>query len=120
MKIIDLEDPQFDQTLKITDLENMFNVYVDKKMNNVLNLNTSLYINVDKSQLPTFQCTYPMHWTLISYHLYATTRLAWLLWKLNDVGIDEVFNVKQPGSIVYYLPQAQVEKIISDINQFKS
>ena len=118
MKLVDLEDQQFDSTLKITDLENMFDIFVDKRLNRVFNLNSSLYVNVDKSLLQTFQCDYPMHWTLISYHIYNTTRLAWLLWKVNDVSPRDVFKAKQPGEVVYYLPQAQVEDIISNITQF--
>ena len=119
MKLIDLEDPQIEAILKITDLENMFDVFVDKKLNNVFNLNTSLYIKVDKNQLPKFQCKYSMHWTLISYQIYSTTRLAWLLWKINDVKVDEVFKAKQPGEIVYYLSKEQIEDIITNINDFK-
>lgn len=120
MKLVDLEDNDINAVLKITDLENMFDIYVDKKLNNIFNLNMSLYVNANKNTLPTFQCNYPMHWTLISYHIYSTTRLAWLLWKINDVSAEDVFKAKQPGDIIYYLPQKQVQTIISNINNFKS
>ena len=49
-----------------------------------------------------------MHWTLISYKIYGTTRLAWLLWKANNVQMADTFKVKMPGDIVYYLPRENV------------
>ena len=59
-----------------------------------------------------------MHWPLISYKIYGTTRLAWLLWKVNEVGPIDTFRAKQPGDIVYYLPTSLVKEIVSDINSF--
>lgn len=54
MKLFDLDDNDINAILKISDLENMFDIFVDKKLNNVFNLNTSLYVSIDKSKLPTF------------------------------------------------------------------
>ena len=58
MKIHDIDDSNIDAILKITDLENMFDVYVDKNLNNMFNLNKTLYIKIEQSSLPTFQCTH--------------------------------------------------------------
>ena len=118
MKLFDLDDNDINAILKISDLENMFDIFVDKKLNNVFNLNTSLYVSIDKSKLPTFQCDHQMHWPLISYKIYGTTRLAWLLWKTNGTSVEDTFKAKQPGDIVYYLPQQLVQQIISNINDF--
>jgi len=54
MKIADIDDNDIKSLLKITDLENAFDIYVDKNLNNVFNLNKSIYITVDKRQLPVF------------------------------------------------------------------
>lgn len=54
MKLHDIDDADMKNILKITDLENAFDVYVDKKLNMVFNLNKSIYINVDVESLPKF------------------------------------------------------------------
>lgn len=54
MKLVDLDDDDMNAVLKITDLENIFDIYVDKKLNNIFNLNMSLYVHVNKSSLLTF------------------------------------------------------------------
>ena len=118
MKLYDLELNETNNYLKITDLENMFDVFTDKRNNIVFDLNKTLYINVDPSRLPVYECTAEMHWTLISYKLYGTTRLAWLLWKINKVDAGNIFVAKQPGEKVKYIPQKYVETIVSDINDF--
>ena len=105
--------------LKSTDLENFFTIFVDKKNKYMYNLNNSLYINVNPAQLSTFVITHDMHWPLISYHIYKTTRLAWLLYKLNNVSTKDIFKVKEAGSSILYLPKDQIEGIISAINEEK-
>ena len=118
MKISQIDDTGIKNNLKITDLENAFDIFIDRKLNYMFNLNQSIYINVDKDALPKFQCNHAMHWTLISYKIYGTTRLAWLLWKVNDVQMDDTFKAKQPGDIIRYLPLNYVNNIVSDINMF--
>ena len=118
MRIYDLDDEDIKEKLKITDLENAFDIFVDKKLNNMFNLNKSIYINVDLESLPKFQCTHTMHWTLISYKIYNTTRLAWLLWKVNKVKMEDTFKAKQPGDVVRYLPKDYVQAIVADLVEF--
>ncbi len=113
-----LNNDDINKNLKITDLENIFELYQDKRGNLVFDLNSTLYINVDKSTLPEFTCNHQMQWTLISYKIYGTTRLAWLLWKINDVGIENIFETKQPGDKIKYLPKQYVDNIVSNINNF--
>lgn len=120
MKISQVDDSSIKKLLKITDLENALDTYVDKKLNRMFNLNKSVYVNVNESELPKFQCDHTMHWTLISYKLYGTTRLAWLLWKVNKVPMADTFKAKQPGDIIYYLPTNLVQEIVSDINSFNT
>ena len=117
MKLADLDDSEINAYLKITDLENMLDIAVDFKDNYVFNFNKSLYINVMKTHLPQFECDHEMHWTLISYRIYGTTRLAWLLWKLNNVGLADVFKPKQPHDKVYYLPKSYLDTLITSINE---
>lgn len=55
---------------------------------------------------------------MLSYKLYGTTRLAWLLMKLNDVDASNVFDQKMPGDKIWYLPRENVESIVADLNDF--
>ena len=91
MKISEIDDNRINEILKITDLENAFDTFVDKRMNRMFNLNKSIYINVDPESLPVFTCTHVMHWPLISYMIYGTTRLAWQLWKVNNTTTSDTF-----------------------------
>ena len=118
MKLADIDDNDIKSLLKITDLENAFDVYVDDRLNNVFNLNKSIYIKVDKDSLPVFRCDHAMHWTLISYRIYGTTRLAWLLWKVNGTKIEDTMKPQQPGFSIYYLPKDLVGRIVSDMTGF--
>lgn len=118
INLLELNNEDINSILKITDLENEFDIYQDKRGNLVFDINRTLYINVDKSILLTFLCDCEMHWTLISYRIYGTTRLAWLLWKLNDVGPDTIFNAKNPGDQILYLPKQYVDTLVANINDF--
>lgn len=116
MKLSDLNNIPTTSVLKVSDLENFFNVELDKNHNYVFNLNETLYINADKSSLKQHVCDYDSHWPLLSYTLYGTTRLAWLLMKLNNVDAKHVFDVQPAGTTIYYLEQNQAESILADIH----
>lgn len=121
MKIYDIETDVegADTFLKVTDLDNFFEVYQDKKDNYVYNLNSSIYFNFqDANNLPVFTCTHDMHWPLISYHLYDTTRLAWLLLKVNDVHPKDVFKIKHAGDKIKYIAKDHAEEIVRTINGY--
>ena len=118
ISLMQLDNSDINASLKISDLENIFGVYQDKRGNLVYDLNQTLYINVDKSSLPIFICDCDMQWTLISYKIYGTTRLAWLLWKINDISLENIFDTKHPGDQILYLPTNLVNGIVSEINDF--
>lgn len=120
MKLVDLGIDEFTSFLKIYDLENMFDVFNDSRGNNVFSLNKTLYIKVDLDALPEFICDHEMHWPLISYKIYGTTRLAWLLQKINGVTAADIFKAKQPKDIVKYLPATYKDTLIADINDFET
>ena len=54
MKISQIDDYNILEVLKITDLENAFDTYVDKNLNRMFNLNKGIYIAADMEQLPKF------------------------------------------------------------------
>lgn len=116
MKLQDLELEE--SYLKITDFENFFNVYQDKKGNYFYNLNSTMYLNIADEVLLDFICDYEMQWPLISYKIYGTTRLAWLLMKINNVHPRDVFKNKKPGDIVKYIEKDQMTTLIANMNGY--
>lgn len=114
--LIDLNDSNIQQFLKITDLENMFSIYEKKDGKRMFNLNETLYVVADLDALLQYECKSEMHWPLISYQIYGTTRLAWLLCKLNDVKAHDIFKTKLPGDKVFYLQQEYVDSLVNSIN----
>lgn len=109
-------DDQSMKYLKITDLENIFKIYKDQKGKYFFNLNTTLYLDVADDAILYYICDYDMQWPLLSYKIYETTRLAWLLMKLNKVKPVDVFKPKVAGDIVKYLPKDQMTGLIQSLN----
>lgn len=103
--IRDLED----QGTKITDLESMFDIYLDERGNYVFNLNETVYFMDGIDRLPTYVSTYRQYWTTLSYNIYGTTRLAWLLMKVNDVTADNVFRPIENGESIRYVPSERIQ-----------
>lgn len=116
MKLVDLQLDEVNGYLKITDLENFFDVLEDKRKNTVYDLNSTVYLNVNPKELPTFVCDCVAQWPLLSYKIYGTTRLAWLLQKLNNASASDILQSKKPGDEVKYLPTQYVDGIVSELN----
>jgi hypothetical protein len=104
-----------DYNLSKADLENILTVYIDKNDNLILNLNETLYVTGIKN-LDTIIVEQPIHWSTLSYRLYGTTRLAWLLLKINGISSKNIFNKIDPNIPVSYLPKTDVITIINQIN----
>lgn len=99
--------------LRVSDLENMFNIYLDKRGNYIYNLNNSVYFSLGESKtLKEYTVTIDSYWPLISYKLYGTTRFAWLLMKLNKVDAAHVFDKLHTGDVIRYVDNRYLEHII--------
>ena len=121
MKVYDLTDidRNIDTYLKITDEENFFNVNLDARNKYVFNLNSTIYFDISSTDnLLKFQLTHDMHWPLISYKIYGTTRLVWLLLKINNIKMKDVFKLRKAGEIVNYISKDMMNQIIRQINGF--
>ena len=117
MKLIDLDFEDKKDWIKITDLENTFNIYADNHNDYAYNLNATWYFKIPEEYLKTYTCTCNMHWPLVSYKLYGTTRLAWFLMKINNVAATDVFKQLKAGSQVKYLEKDQLQTIVEDMNE---
>lgn len=102
--------------LKVTDFENFFDIYIDGRGKDLYNLNSTLYLDIPLDTLLVHKCDTYCFWPLISYKIYGTTRLAWLLMKLNAVSAEDVFLPKKPGDQVLYLPQESLGSILRAVN----
>ena len=115
MKITDLKNEidNYYDIVKMTDLEHMFNIYEDQHENYKYNLNITLY--VDALSYDIHVLNHDLQWPTISYQLYGTTRLAWLLMKLNNVDAAHVFDFVKAGDKVKYIPNNYVQQILNTI-----
>ena len=105
---------------KTTDLDNLFDINQGRLGMYDFNLNESVYMNVPDGALRTYTCQYAeMHWPLISYAIYGTTRLAWLLMKLNGVGVEDAFMPKRAAETVRYVDKEALPFIVKTINGYE-
>lgn len=105
---IDLEDLD----LKVTDYESILDVYVNKRGNWLFNLNSRMEVDAD-DVLADHLVTHDSHWPIVSYDIYATTRLAWLLMQVNHVKPADVFKPVLAGTTVKYLPPEQLRDVVT-------
>ena len=98
--------------VKFTDLENFFNVYQDTDAYYRYNINSTVYLDVPASRLKTYVCQHDIHWPTISYNIYGTVRLAWVLMKVNGITPDIAFNIVPAGSEVKYLDRSDITTVI--------
>ena len=102
MKSFEIQNLNY--TLQDTDLANLFNIYLDSTMsNNTLqfSINRTLNLtglnNISKKYFIEYTTIDGDTWALISYKNYDTTRLWWLICKLNNINnplVDPEVNIK--------------------------
>ncbi len=100
---------------KYSDLENMFNVHPDKFNNWAPNINETVYLDIHPESLLVYIPDHPIHWGLLSYKLYGTTRLTWLLLKINKVKPENLFDRLTPGIPVFYIDEGEAMSLAASI-----
>lgn len=116
MKLKDVQFKDGNTSRKITDFENFFEVYLDRHGNYSYNLNQNLYFNADPDRLKRYVCQHDMFWPLISYNLYSTPRLAWVLMKVNNVEVKDMFKPILAGQSIAYPEKATVQAVLDVID----
>lgn len=117
MRIQDIDDA-YRSYLKVSDLDNFFSIRKDKRGNYVYNLNETVYINIPDDQLLDYTTQCNCYWPLISYNLYGTTHLAWLLMKINKVSAKDVFKKIPASQNIKYVDNDYVQNILKVINGY--
>lgn len=115
MKIFDQTDLVSENNVSTQDLDVFFNVYLDQRDKYVYNLNNTLYIKVPDEITDIYIVKHDQFWTTLSYNIYGTTRLAWLLMKLNNVRCENVFSIIETGTRIRYLNKDYVSRIIREM-----
>ena len=114
-----IDEADKDANTKVTDLEHMFSVFIDRRGNYSFNLNETVYLSdVRKSELPHLTIDHDYYWTTISYRIYGTTRLAWLLMKVNGVRAENIFDIVPRGTAIYYLERGVVNELIQNLRDY--
>ena len=111
---------KYKKYIKKYDLANMFNVYDDDELrDNVMyyNINrTIMFTELDKGSPDDFYyytVNEMENWNLISYKEYGTTRLWWIICKLNGI-IDPTVDPKV-GQILRMVTIDQINTILTSI-----
>ena len=95
------------------DLEQMLGAYLDEQNVWTLNLNSTFYaINIPDDVCEEYTLTSNLHWPTISFNIYGTTRLAWLLMKLNGVKDRNIFDIIHSGQTIKYLDKTRYVNLI--------
>lgn len=103
-------------TLSVLRLENLFNIYNDNK-NYFYNLIGTVSIPEDLDPITYTTYTVPsdyMPWTLISYRLYNTTELWWLICSVNNIKNPVQF--PKGGTVLKVLTPDYVSAIVQQMN----
>lgn len=113
MTKINKDKVQYNENYRFTDFERFFSIFEDSNNHYVYNLNETVYLDVNDAL--DYELDSTLFWTQISYRIYETTRLWWLLMKLNKVTSDKIFDPVEAGQKVKYIPMETVSNIISQI-----
>lgn len=111
MKISEIDD-----SVKLVDFENFFDVYEnqnDIRKPYTFNINSTIYF--DGVPQKEYKLTHDMFWTTLSHEIYETTRLWWILMKVNNVDKNHIFDSVKSGSTVKYIDKDTVRRILLDI-----
>lgn len=104
---------EIDRNVKMVDMENFLDVterkdgVVDPY---VYNLNETIYL--DKVPILMTTVSHDMFWTTLSFQLYGTTRLWWVLMKVNGVKPDSTFEPIHSGDTVFYVNKDDVATML--------
>lgn len=104
---------EVDDKVKMTDFENFLNVVKDSKRNLYkFNLNSGIYLDVPKKIYDVYHDSF---WTTLSYEIYKTTRLWWLLMKVNNIKVENTFDIIPASSQIYYVDEDIVRQILLEM-----
>ena len=106
-----------DSSVKFTDLDNFFNIYQNPDAYFQYNINSTVYLDVPPSRLKTYVCQHDMHWPTISFNVYGTVHLAWVLMKVNNITPDIAFEIVPAGSEVKYLDRSDITTVIDGLSK---
>jgi len=101
--------------LQSTRYENIFKVHFNEDNLPFYNLNRSINFpnNLDPSLYSVVVYDTPTHWPIVSYKLYQTIYLWWMITEVNN--IRNPFILPEPGSTIRYIKPEYVQYVLSQI-----
>jgi hypothetical protein len=101
--------------LQSTRYENIFKVYFDKDGVPLYNLNKSINFpnNLDPALFNIFIYDSPTHWPILSYKLYETIYLWWLVTEVNN--IRNPFILPPVGTTLKYIKPEYIQYVLGQI-----
>ena len=103
-------------TTKLEDMENIMSVHEDSEFDLLRpNMNETIYFDLDPSMFIAYRLDHPLHWPTISYRLYGTVRLAWLLMKINNVKTEDCFKRVRPGEVILAIGSDSIQTVVNRI-----
>ena len=109
-----------DTIVEADDLEQIFNINVDKKGNYIFNLNSTIYLQLKDCDLLCYTTkTDTYDWPLLSYKIYGSTHFAWLLMKLNNITAKNVFNLIPAGTNIKCIGKDYLQAVMNKITDFQ-
>lgn len=101
--------------LQSTRYENIFKVYFNEDNLPFYNLNRSISFpnNLDPSLYSVVIYDTPTHWPIVSYRLYQTIYLWWMITEVNN--IQNPFILPEPGTPIRYIKPEYVQYVLGQI-----
>lgn len=95
--------------------ENIFKVYKNDKGQYYYNINKSIVFpeNIDKTKVSFITVKQKQAWTTISYNVYGTIELWWLICLLNK--IDNPIKQPEPGTVLKVLNYDALNDVLVEI-----
>ena len=96
--------------------ENIFKLYVNENDQFCYNLKSSVTFpnDIDEEFIGFFNLDTNAPWTTISYGIYGTIFLWWMITELNN--ITNPIDIPKPGTIIKYIKPEYVKQIVGQIN----
>ena len=114
MKHNEITDVMNFEKIPLEAMENLFNIYLNEDNEYYYNIMRTVNIegldNIDMSYFETYIYKEQDSWTVLSYKFYGTTRLWWLICKVNN--IFNPFERPVEGTKIIYLKPEVVNNIV--------
>ena len=100
--------------------ENIFKIYLNEDNKFIYNLKTSVSFpdDIDPAFIDTFKLDRKTSWTIISYNIYGSIFLWWMITELNKISNPVIIPVL--GKNYNFIKPQYIDTVLSQINSLKN